>query len=338
MQRVLVTGGCGFIGSNFVRELLQHDANVEVANLDALTYAGRRENLADVENDHRYTFFHGDICDAEIVRKAMDGCDVVVNFAAETHVDRSLIGAGHFIQTDCYGVWVLLEEARRIGVTRFVQISTDEVYGSIETGSFVETDPLLPRNPYSASKAGGDRIAYSFWASFGVPVIITRASNNYGPYQYPEKLLPLFITNALAGLPLPLYGDGGNIRDWLYVSDHCAAIRFLIESGQPGEVYNIAGGNECNNLEMTQALLRILGKPESLIRFVDDRPGHDRRYSLNAGKLAKLGFQSQTVFSDAVEATVKWYVDHRDWWQPIREQDADFAAYYSKQYGNRLTD
>ncbi len=338
MKKILVTGGCGFIGSNFVRHMLAAHPALEVVNLDALTYAGRLENLADVADDPRYTFVHGDICDPEVVTRAMEGCDTVVNFAAETHVDRSLLGAGHFIQTDCYGVWVLLEEARRRGVERFIQISTDEVYGSIETGSFTETDPLMPRNPYSASKAGGDRIAYSFWASHGVPVVITRASNNYGPYQYPEKLVPLFVTNALAGLPLPLYGDGGNVRDWLFVEDHCRAIDFLIARGEPGEVYNIAGGNERTNLEVTRMILDILDRPHDLIRFVTDRPGHDRRYSLDAGKLARLGFAPSTRFEEALERTVRWYVDNPDWWRPIREGDEEFAAYYERQYGDRLGD
>jgi len=338
VQRVLVTGGCGFIGSNFVRHLLVSRPDVEVVNLDVLTYAGRLENLRDVERDSRYTFVRGDICDAEVVAAAMKGCDAVVNFAAETHVDRSLLGAGHFIQTDCYGVWVLLEEARRREVSRFIQISTDEVYGSIEAGSFDEAAPLMPRNPYSASKAGGDRIAYSFWASFGLPVIITRASNNFGPYQFPEKLVPLFVTNALADRPLPLYGDGGNVRDWLFVADHCRAIDFLLDRGEPGEVYNIAGGNERPNLEVTRLLLDVLGKPHDLVRFVTDRPGHDRRYSLDASKLARLGFNPGADFERALEETVRWYVDNPWWWRPIREADAEFAAYYARQYGERLED
>ncbi len=336
VRRILVTGGCGFIGSNFVRHVLAARTGIEVVNLDALTYAGRRENLADVEGDGRYRFVHGDICDPEAVAQAMAGCDAVVNFAAETHVDRSLLGAGHFIQTDCRGVWVLLEEARRLGVERFVQVSTDEVYGSIERGSFTEESPLKPRNPYAASKAGGDRIAYSFWASFDVPVVITRASNNFGPYQYPEKLIPLFVTNAVDDRPLPLYGDGGNVRDWLFVTDHCAAIDFLLESGEPGEVYNVAGGNERTNLEITSAVLGVLGKPDSLVRFVDDRLGHDRRYSLDGGKLTALGFTPTTDFAAALEATVRWYADHPEWWRPIREHDAEFAAYYRRQYAERL--
>jgi len=333
-----VTGGCGFIGSNFIRHMLVAHPGMEIVNLDVLTYAGRLENLRDVEDDPRYTFIPGDICDAEVVARAMEGCDAVVNFAAETHVDRSLLGAGHFIQTDCYGVWVLLEEARRRGVERFVQVSTDEVYGTIESGSFDESAPLMPRNPYSASKAGGDRIAYSFWASFDLPVIITRASNNYGPYQYPEKLVPLFVTNALADLPLPLYGDGGNVRDWLYVADHCRAFDFLLERGEPGEVYNIAGGNERTNLEVTRGMLDVLGKPHDLIRFVTDRPGHDRRYSLDGGKLARLGWRPETDLETALAETVRWYVDNGWWWRPIRERDEEFAAYYRRQYRSRLTE
>jgi len=336
VRRLLVTGGYGFIGSNFVRHVLATHPDLEVVNLDALTYAGRRENLADIENDPRHTFVHGDICDQEVVAQAMNGCDGVVNFAAETHVDRSLHGAGHFIQTDCYGVWVLLEEARRRSVERFVQISTDEVYGSIDDGSFTETDPLMPRNPYSASKAGGDRMAYSFWASHGLPVIITRASNNFGPFQYPEKMIPLFVTNALADRPLPLYGDGENVRDWLFVTDHCRAVDFLLTQGTPGEVYNIAGGSERTNLEMTHAVLDLLDKPHSLIRFVTDRPGHDRRYSLDASKLAALGCEPAQDHVANLETTVRWYVDHPEWWQPIREQDEEFAAYYQRQYGDRL--
>ncbi|MCP4900831.1 MAG: dTDP-glucose 4,6-dehydratase [bacterium] len=336
MQRVLVTGGCGFIGSNFIRIALDEFDDIEIANLDALTYAGRRENLADIEDDPRYSFFHGDICDPAIVSEAMAGCDIVVNFAAETHVDRSLLGAGHFIQTDCYGVWILLEEARRVGLERFIQVSTDEVYGSIDKGSFCETDPLMPRNPYSASKAGGDRIAYSFWVSHDVPVVITRASNNFGPYQYPEKLLPLFVTNAVTDLPLPLYGDGGNIRDWLFVGEHCRAILYLITHGVTGEVYNIAGSHELTNLFMTQSILDIIGKPHSLIRYVDDRPGHDRRYSLDSSKLKQLGYDVKIDFAQILEETVRWYVDHPEWWRPIREQDEEFAAYYARQYGSRL--
>ncbi len=334
--RVLVTGGCGFIGSNFVRMVLAERPGWEVVNLDKLTYAGRLENLADVAGDARYRFVKGDICDPETVRDAMAACTAAVNFAAETHVDRSLQGAAHFIDTDIKGVLVLLEEARRVGLERFVQISTDEVYGSIAEGSFTERSLLNPRNPYSASKAGGDRLAFAYWATYGVPVVITRASNNYGPYQYPEKLIPLFVTNALRDERLPLYGDGRNVRDWLHVADHCRAVLFALEHGAPGEVYNIAGGNERENVEITHAVLRLLGKPASLIRPVEDRVGHDRRYSLDASKLRGLGWSPQVPFEQGLSDTVRWYVEHEAWWRPIKDHDGEFKRYYEEQYGERL--
>jgi dTDP-glucose 4,6-dehydratase len=335
-KRILVTGGCGFIGSNFVRFLLRERPEWEVVNLDKLTYAGRLENLQDIAHDPRYRFLQGDICDPAAVREAMASCQLAINFAAETHVDRSLLGAAHFIDTDVKGVMVLLDEARRVGLERFIQVSTDEVYGSIDKGSFREDSPLNPRNPYAASKAGGDRMAYAYWATYGVPVIITRASNNYGPYQYPEKLIPLFVTNALRNEPLPLYGDGRNVRDWLFVEDHCRALLFLLEKGQPGEVYNIAGGNEKENIEITRAVLRLLGRPESLIRYVADRPGHDRRYSLDASKLRALGWQPQVSFEEGLERTVRWYVENTWWWRPIKDHDGEFRRYYQLQYGERL--
>jgi len=335
--KVLVTGGCGFIGSNFVRRLFEaRGERVSVVNLDKLTYAANPANLADVAGRPNYRFLQGDIVDPDVVRVAMDGCDAVVNFAAETHVDRSLLGDASFIETDVRGVFVLLEEARRQGVRRFIQISTDEVYGSIAEGSFHEESPLHPRNPYAASKAGGDRLAYSYFASYRLPVVITRASNNYGPYQYPEKLIPLFVTNAIDGQPLPLYGDGRNVRDWLYVKDHAAAIDFLLDAGEPGETYNIAGGNEAENIDITRRVLELLGRPESLIRFVDDRPGHDRRYSLDAGKLARLGFRSRTPFEEGLEETVRWYREREDWWRPVKERDAAYREFYRTQYGDRL--
>ncbi|MEP7132535.1 MAG: dTDP-glucose 4,6-dehydratase [Acidobacteriota bacterium] len=336
-MKVLVTGGSGFIGSNFIRQILEsRGEGVRIVNLDKLTYAANPASLADIEGRPNYQFIHGDITDPEAVRAAMDGCTDVVNFAAETHVDRSLLGDASFIETDVRGVFVLLEEARRREVRRFVQISTDEVYGSIAQGSFTEESALNPRNPYSASKAGGDRLAYSYWASYGVPVVITRASNNYGPYQYPEKLIPLFVTNAIDDQPLPLYGDGRNIRDWLYVRDHAAAIDFLLDAGEPGEVYNVAGGNEAENIEITRQVLRELGKPESLIRFVNDRPGHDRRYSLDASKLSRLGFTSGTPFERGLSETVAWYRNREDWWRPVKEKDAAYREYYRTQYGDRL--
>ena len=342
-MRYLVTGGAGFIGSNFIRFLFRkYGKDAQVVNLDKLTYAGIRENLAEYEGQPNYRFQQGDIANAEDVAEAYKGIDgkgidVVVNFAAETHVDRSLMEAGTFIETDVQGVLVLLEEARKHaqGLKRFVQISTDEVYGSIETGSFKETDPLNPRNPYSASKAGGDRMAYAYAQTYGLPVIVTRASNNFGSFQYPEKLIPLFVTNAIDNLPLPLYGDGRNIRDWLFVDDHCAAIDFLIEKGTNSETYNIGGGNERENRDITFKILEILGKPETLIKRVADRQGHDRRYSIDMTKLEKLGFKIQTDFDTALRETVKWYVDNEAWWRKIKERSAEFRAYYDKQYGAR---
>ncbi len=336
-MKVLVTGGCGFIGSNFIRHLLENrGGGVSVVNLDKMTYAANPANLAGVEGRPDYRFVLGDITDRQAVASAMEGCTHVVNFAAETHVDRSLLGDASFIETDVKGVFVLLEEARRRRLVRFIQISTDEVYGTIARGSFTEDSPLNPRNPYAASKAGGDRLAYSYWASYGVPVVVTRASNNYGPYQYPEKLIPLFVTNAIDGEPLPLYGDGKNVRDWLYVRDHAAAIEYLLETGEPGETYNIAGGNEVENIAIARQLLSLLGKPESLIRYVDDRPGHDRRYSLDAALLARLGFRPQTPLDRGLAETVAWYRGREDWWRPIKEKDPGYRDFYRSQYERRL--
>lgn len=342
-MKYLVTGGAGFIGSNFIRFLFRkYGEAAQVVNLDKLTYAGIRENLAEFEGKPNYRFMQGDIANPADVAEAFkgvdgSGVDVVVNFAAETHVDRSLMEAGSFIETDVHGVLVLLEEARRHApkLKRFIQISTDEVYGSIETGSFKETDPLNPRNPYAASKAGGDRMAYAYAQTYGLPVIVTRASNNFGPWQYPEKLIPLFVTNAIDNLPLPLYGDGRNIRDWLFVDDHCAAVDFLIEHGTSSETYNIGGGNERENREITYKILEILGKPETLIKRVADRQGHDRRYSLDSSKLERLGFRCDTNFDDALRRTVQWYVDNEPWWRGIKERSAEFREYYAKQYGAR---
>jgi dTDP-glucose 4,6-dehydratase len=342
-MRYLVTGGAGFIGSNFIRFLFdKYGDDARVVNLDKLTYAGIRENLAEYEGRANYRFLHGDIANPEEVAEAYkgvdgSGVDIVVNFAAETHVDRSLMEAGTFIQTDVHGVLVLLEEARKHApqLRRFVQISTDEVYGSIEEGSFTESDPLNPRNPYSASKAGGDRMAYAYGQTYGLPVIVTRASNNFGPFQYPEKLIPLFVTNAIDDQPLPLYGDGRNVRDWLYVDDHCAAIDYLIERGTDGETYNIGGGNERENHEITHKILEIVGKPKSLIKPVADRQGHDRRYSISSRKLSDLGFKFTADFDDTLERTVRWYAEHEPWWRSIKERNAEFKAYYEKQYGSR---
>jgi dTDP-glucose 4,6-dehydratase len=340
-MRYLVTGGAGFIGSNFVRFLFnKYGDAAQVVNLDKLTYAGIRENLAEYEGKANYHFVQGDIAKPEDVAAAYkgvdgSGVDVVVNFAAETHVDRSLMEAGTFIETDVHGVLVLLEEAKKNvpNLKRFIQISTDEVYGSIESGSFTETDALNPRNPYSASKAGGDRMAYAYAQTFGMPVIITRASNNFGPWQYPEKLIPLFVTNAIDDQPLPLYGDGRNIRDWLFVEDHCAAIDFLIEHGTNSETYNIGGGNERENREITAKILEALGKPESLIKRVADRQGHDRRYSIDMSKLNALGFRCDTDFESALQKTIDWYRNNEPWWRGIKERSAEYKAYYAKQYG-----
>ncbi|HUG54181.1 MAG TPA: dTDP-glucose 4,6-dehydratase [Vicinamibacteria bacterium] len=331
--RVLVTGGAGFIGSNFVRHVVSAHPQWEVVVLDKLTYAGRRENLADVERHPGFSFVQGDIADAEVVTGVLPGCRYVVNFAAETHVDRSLYDAGSFIQTDVFGTFVLLEAARRSeGMELFVQISTDEVYGSVEQGSSRETDALMPRNPYSASKAGADRLAYSYFATYGLPVIVTRASNNYGPYQFPEKVIPLFVTHALDHVPLPLYGDGLNVRDWLHVDDHCRAVDFLLERGRPGEAYNVGGGNEVANIDLTHRILSLVGRPESLIRRVPDRPGHDRRYSLDCSKLRGLGWQPQVPFAEGLAATVAWYREHEPWWRPLKEADPAFREHYQRHY------
>ena len=332
-MRILVTGGAGFIGSNFVRYVARAHPAWEIVVLDKLTYAGRRENLAGLEERPGFRFVKGDIADPQAVADVLPGCDYVANFAAETHVDRSLYDAGSFIMTDVYGTFVLLEAARRApGLKLFVQISTDEVYGSVESGSSAESDPLMPRNPYSASKAGADRLAYSYWTTYDVPVIVTRASNNYGPYQFPEKIIPLFVTHALEGIPLPLYGDGMNVRDWLHVDDHCRAIDLLIEKGAPGETYNVGGGNEVPNLDLTRRILGLLGKPETLIRRVADRPGHDRRYSLDCARLRGLGWSPQVPFDAGLRATVEWYRANEAWWRPLKEANPAFREHYQRHY------
>jgi dTDP-glucose 4,6-dehydratase len=341
MIAVLVTGGSGFIGSNFVRYALKRYDNWRVVNLDKLTYAGNPANLKDVEEapetGSRYRFVRGDIADPEVVEAlfAEEKFDYALNFAAETHVDRSIGDPGDFIQTDVYGTYVLLEAARKHGLQRFVQISTDEVYGSIEEGSFTEEDTLTPRNPYSASKAGADRLAYSYFSTYGLDTIVTRASNNYGPYQYPEKLIPLFVTNALEDLPLPLYGDGLNVRDWLHVEDHCSALDFVLLNGGAGEVYNIGGGNERTNAEITRIILETLGKPDSLVKHVEDRKGHDRRYSVSTEKIRTIGWEPQKDFAEGIVETVKWYETNRSWWEPIKS--GEYKEYYRKMYSDRLT-
>ena len=336
MVRVLVTGGAGFIGSNFVRYALAAHGDWQVTTLDKLTYAGRLENLESVEGDPRHRFVRGDVADPAVAGPLVRESDLVVHFAAETHVDRSIRHAGDFITTDVYGTFVLLEAARENpALRRFVQISTDEVYGSVPTGSSKETDELRPRNPYSASKAGADRLAYSYWATYDVPVIITRASNNYGPNQFPEKIIPLFITNLIDDIPVPLYGDGQNERDWLHVEDHCRGIDLLIEQGVSGEVYNIGGGNQVKNVDLTHRILELAGKPASLIKPVADRQGHDRRYSLDTGKLESLGWKPQVPFEEGLAQTVRWYRDNERWWRPIKNDDPAFRKYYQEQYGNR---
>jgi dTDP-glucose 4,6-dehydratase len=336
MVDVLVTGGAGFIGSNFVRSALARHADWHITTLDRLTYAGRRENLHDVMDNPRHTFVHGDIVDGPISGPLVERADIVVHFAAETHVDRSIQAAGEFIRTDVEGTFVLLEAARRAPrLRRFVQISTDEVYGSVPSGASRETDELKPRNPYAASKAGADRLAYSYWATHTLPVIVTRASNNYGPYQFPEKVIPLFVTNAIEDIPVPLYGDGRNVRDWLHVDDHCRALDLLIDKGVDGEVYNIGGGNEVMNVDLTKRILSTLSKPSSLITPVADRPGHDRRYSLDTTKLRALGWIPQVPFEQGLAETVDWYRRNEWWWRPIKEADPAFRSYYEAQYGRR---
>ena len=336
MVEVLVTGGAGFIGSNFVRYALERHQDWRVTTLDKLTYAGRRENLHDVMNHPRHVFVHGDIADGAVSGPLVEQSALVVHFAAETHVDRSILAAGDFIRTDVEGTFVLLEAARRASqLRRFVQISTDEVYGSVATGASLETDEIKPRNPYAASKAGADRLAYSYWATHDVPVLITRASNNYGPYQFPEKVIPLFVTNAIDDIPVPLYGDGRNVRDWLHVDDHCRAIDLLIDKGTGGEVYNIGGGNDVMNVDLTNRILATLGKPVSLIKPVADRPGHDRRYCLDTSKLRALGWAPQVAFETGLRDTIDWYRRNDWWWRPIKEQDPAFRSYYQAQYERR---
>ena len=336
MKTYLVTGGAGFIGSRFVHYILGKYNDVILINIDKLTYAGNQENLKDVSDDDRYKFYHDDICDrkrmAEIFREHKP--DIVLNFAAESHVDRSIGAPEDFIRTDVYGTFTLLEEAREKGVERFIQISTDEVYGSTLGEPFRETDPLMPSSPYSASKAGADRLAYSYFKTYDLPVIITRASNNYGSHQYPEKLIPLFITNAIDDKPLPLYGDGLNVRDWLYADDHCSAIDFITAQGAVGEVYNVGGGNELTNIMITDSILELTEKSKELIKYVDDRPGHDKRYALDTAKLSTLGWAPPTDFKSGMEKTVKWYMENREWWEPLKS--GEYLEYYKNNYGMEL--
>jgi len=320
--KLLVTGGAGFIGSHYVRTLLTGGypafAGASVTVLDRLTYAGSLANLAPVEG--RYDFVHGDVCDADLLGEVVPGHDIVIHFAAESHVDRSIDGAADFVRTNVLGTQTLMDACLAAGVRRVVHVSTDEVYGSIETGSWDENAPLAPRSPYAASKAGGDMIARAYAVTHGLPVSITRCGNNYGPYQYPEKVIPLFVTNLIEGRPVPLYGDGGNVRDWIHVSDHCRAIQLVAEVGEPGEVYHVAGTAELTNLELTRRLLDLLGASPALVRRVEDRKGHDRRYSLDDRKLRALGYAPQVSFDDGLEETVRWYADNPSWWKPLRER------------------
>ena len=318
-MKILVTGGCGFIGSNFVRYMFKAHEGISITNLDKLTYAGNPANLRDVEGADDYTFVKGDICDEALVDSLVsEGFDAIVNFAAESHVDRSITGPDEFIRTDVFGTFNLLEACRKRHVRRYLQISTDEVYGSIEDGSFSESSNIAPNSPYSASKASADLLVRAYFKTYGMPVLITRSSNNFGPYQYPEKLFPLFITNAMDDLQVPVYGDGLNVRDWLFVDDNCAGIALVLAKGEPGEVYNIGGGQERTNMEITKGILAELGKPESLIRYVQDRLGHDRRYSLDFSRLAALGYKPREDFEAMLSETVRWYVDNRAWWEPLK--------------------
>lgn len=334
--QILVTGGSGFIGSNFILHLLDRYQGCQVVNLDKLTYASNPANLRDVEGDPRYRFVRGDICDGALVDQLMAEVDVVFNFAAETHVDRSLMEAGSFIRTDVLGTHVLLDAARRQpNVRRFVQVSTDEVYGEMPPGVYAkETDALHPRSPYAASKAGGDAQCIAFFETYGLPVIITRAANNIGPRQHVEKMVPLFATSALRDQPLPLYGDGRQVRDWLYVEDHCRALDLIAQAGEPGEVYNIGADNHQENIRVAEAILQLVEKPLSLIRFVEDRKGHDRRYAVDSSRLRALGWAPRHDFFSALKSTVSWYQENGWWWEPIYA--GPFREYYQRQYGERL--
>ncbi len=335
MKNVLITGGAGFIGSNFIRFFLAKHPEAFVINFDALTYAGNLENLSEVETDARYHFVKGDICDRTAVESVFTqfAVDTVVHFAAESHVDRSILGSSVFVQTNVVGTNILLDVAKQSGVERFLHVSTDEVYGSLgASGKFTESTPLHPNSPYSASKASSDLLAMAYQHTYGLPVVLTRCSNNYGPYQFPEKLIPLMIINALNGKPLPVYGDGLNVRDWLHVADHCAAIDVVLQDGTIGEVYNIGGNNEWKNIDIVKLILKEVGKPESLIAFVKDRPGHDRRYAIDATKIKdELGWSPAHTFEIGIKETIDWYLQHESWWK--RVMTGKYQEYYHRQYG-----
>lgn len=317
-MKLLVTGGCGFIGSNFIRYMLKKYPDYQIVNLDKLTYAGNPANLKDIENNPNYSFVKGDICDPVVVNEVIKTADQVVHFAAESHVDRSIEDGSVFVRTNVLGTNTLLQSALANKIKKFIHVSTDEVYGSTMEGSFTETDKLNPSSPYSSSKAGSDLLAMSYYTTYGLPVCITRCTNNFGPYQYPEKLIPFFISRLMEGKKVPVYGTGMNIRDWIYVEDHCSAIDFVLHNGSAGEVYNIDGGNELTNLEITYRLLKMIGKDESSIEYVEDRKGHDFRYSLDGSKLEKMGWKPGYDFDTALEQTVKWYVENKWWWEPLK--------------------
>lgn len=320
-MRILVTGGAGFIGSNFIRHMLNKYPDYEIINLDKLTYAGNLENLKDIEKNKRYEFVKGDIADPKIVAKWVREAQVIVNFAAETHVDRSIVNAGDFVSTNVFGTYTLLEAAKKNSISKYIQISTDEVYGSIEKGAFKESDELKPSSPYSATKASADLLAMSYYITYQLPVIITRSSNNFGPYQFPEKVMPLFITNVLEDKPVPLYGDGQNVRDWVYVLDNCEAIDQVMHKGKAGEIYNIGGSNELANIELTKKILELLGKSDEFIQPVTDRLGHDRRYALDCFKLrSELGWKPQHDFNQALKDTINWYKENQQWWKKLKNK------------------
>ncbi|NLE76710.1 MAG: dTDP-glucose 4,6-dehydratase [Chloroflexi bacterium] len=335
MRNLLVTGGAGFIGSNFARYILETHPDYRVVVLDKLTYAGNLDNLRDLEGTPRFTFVRGDICDAQAVDAVMrqHQVDTVVNFAAETHVDRSIMAPDAFIQTDVFGTYVLLEAARRYGIERYHQVSTDEIYGEVLEDRSLEDDPMRPRSPYSASKAGAEHLVASYHVTYGLPTTVTRGSNNIGPYQYPEKVVPLFITNAIDDLELPIYGDGQQMRDYQYVLDHCQGIDTVLHRGVPGQAYNLGSGVETVNLEMALLILELLGKPTSLLRHVSDRPGHDRRYALDCGKIQAIGWQPHHSFRQALEQTVDWYVRNEWWWRKLKS--GEYRDYYRRQYVER---
>lgn len=332
---LLVTGGAGFIGSNFIHYMLNNYPDCKIVNLDKLTYAGNLDNLKDVENDQRYEFIHGDIRDKELVQKIYKKVHGVVHLAAETHVDRSIMDAGEFVLTDVFGSFVLFEAMKSANIEFFIHVSTDEVYGSRDQGFFNEEDPLNPSSPYAASKAGADRLAYSYMVTYDLPIIILRPSNNFGPYQYPEKFIPLFVTNALEDENLPLYGKGTNIRDWLYVEDNCRAIEIVMGNGKLGEVYNVGANNEVKNIDIAKRIVTLLKKPEDLIKFVSDRLGHDKRYALDCGKIHALGWKPEKNFEEVLAFTIRWYQENSEWWRKIKEKSKDFQEFYAKYYAKR---